>query len=236
MKDELSRSQFFVTPPHPCSYLDNREATTLFLDPREIVSAEQYQLLTENGFRRSGSHLYRPHCRRCQACIATRIPVQHFAPRRRHRRVRKRNADLVTTVEPARFTDRHYALYERYVAVRHSDGDMHPASADQFRSFLLGSWAESLFICSYRQDELVAVAVTDRQPRGLSAIYTFYDPDAEDRSLGVFSILEQLRLCNRWALPHLYLGFWIRDSPKMSYKLDYRPIQVLTDTGWTTLE
>ncbi len=235
MKDELSNSQFFVTPPHPCSYLDNREATTLFLDPRQAVSAEQYQVLTENGFRRSGSHLYRPHCRRCQACIATRIPVRHFQPRRRHRRVTRRNADLATVIEPARYSEPHYALYERYVAGRHGDGDMFPASVEQFRSFLLGNWAESLFVSSYLNNQLVSVAVTDRQPRGLSAIYTFFDPDLADRSLGVHAILEQLRLCSRWALPHLYLGFWIRDSPKMNYKLDYRPIEVLTERGWTTL-
>ncbi|MGI9327417.1 MAG: arginyltransferase [Pseudomonadales bacterium] len=235
MNEELGQKQFFVTPGHPCSYLDNREATTLFLDPRETVSAKTYEVLSENGFRRSGGHLYRPHCRRCQACMATRIPVLAFQSRRRHRRVLDKNADLAVVVEPGQLTDAHYELYARYISTRHGDGDMYPPSEDQFRSFLLGSWSETLFVSSYLRGQLVAVAVTDRQPRGLSAIYTYFEPSLPKRSLGMYSILQQLALCERWALPYLYLGFWIRDSPKMSYKLDYRPIEILVENRWLTL-
>ena len=234
-QDEISGKQFFVTPPHTCSYLPEREATTLFLDPRETVTAQGYQLLSENGFRRSGSHLYRPHCKLCSACIATRIPVMTFRPKRSQRRTLARNADLVCAVEPAQFTQGTYELYARYIGARHRDGDMYPPSPEQFRSFLLSPWSETFFLSSYLDGRLAAVAVTDRQPRGLSAIYTFFDPDLNARSLGVFSILQQIALCERWALPHLYLGYWIRDSLKMSYKADYRPVEMLTNGRWVVM-
>jgi arginine-tRNA-protein transferase len=232
MQDELGTKQFYLTPGHPCSYLPRRQAQTLFLDPRETVTPVLYESLTQQGFRRSGSHLYRPHCRTCQACIPSRIPVADFTPRRRQRRVAAANADLRVEVVPASFDPRTYDLYARYIAARHRDGDMYPPSVDQFRSFLLSQWCDTLFVCSYHGDDLVAAAVTDRLPTGLSAIYTFYAPELESRSLGVFSILQQIDLCRSLDLPHLYLGYWIRDCQKMRYKIDYRPIELFANGNW----
>lgn len=235
MQEELGNKQFFVTPGHACSYLPRRQAHTLFLDPRDTITPATYQALTEQGFRRSGGHLYRPHCRSCQACIPTRVPVAEFAPRRHQRRALKRNADLTVHVHRGTFSRRFYDLYARYITGRHADGDMFPPSADQFRSFLLSQWSDTLFLCSYLGDALVAVAVTDRQPRGLSAIYTFFDPDLPDRSLGVWSVLQQIELARRLELPYLYLGYWIRDSEKMRYKTDYRPVELFVNGRWVKL-
>jgi leucyl-tRNA---protein transferase len=233
MQEALGNKQFFITPGHACSYLPRRQAHTLFLEPRDTITPDTYQALTDQGFRRSGGHLYRPHCRNCQACIPTRIPVDGFQPRRRQRRAAERNRDLVVQVHHGTFALRFYELYARYIAGRHADGDMFPPSKDQFRSFLLSPWSETLFLCSYLGDELVAVAVTDRQPRGLSAIYTFFDPDLPERSLGVWSVLQQIQLTRQLGLPHLYLGYWIRDAEKMRYKIDYRPAELLLDGVWT---
>jgi len=235
MQDELGTKQFYITPGHACSYLANREAQTLFLDPRETITPMLYEALTRQGFRRSGSHLYRPHCRACQACVPTRIPVAEFAPKRRQRRVAAANADLRVAVAPAAYSEHAYALYARYVSGRHGDGDMYPPSVEQFRSFLLSQWCDTLFLESWLGDELVAVAVTDRLPQGLSAVYTFFDPDQAQRSLGVFSILQQIALCQRLELPHLYLGYWIRDCQKMRYKIDYRPIELFVNGSWLRL-
>jgi arginine-tRNA-protein transferase len=239
MKEEIGSRQFFLTPAHPCSYLPDREARTLFLDPRDIVDTNLYQGLAEHGFRRSGSHLYRPHCKDCQACVPTRVPVSKFMPRRSQRRVLARNTDLTTRIEPALFAQRYYDLYARYIHGRHQDGDMFPPSPDQFRSFLLSPWSDTLFLNTYLGDELLAVAVTDQQPRGLSAIYTFFDPNPHqqggDRSLGVFSILKQIELCRSLNLRHLYLGYWIRDAHKMRYKTDYRPVELFVSDRWVRL-
>jgi arginine-tRNA-protein transferase len=235
VKDELGERQFYLTPEHPCSYLPGRGAQTLFLDPRDTISSDLYQALTEHGFRRSGGHLYRPHCGDCTACVPTRIPVAEFLPRRTQRRVLARNADLTLRIEPAVFSSRYYDLYAHYIQGRHQDGDMFPPSSDQFRSFLLSQWSNSVFLCCYLGDELLAVAVTDQQPRGLSAIYTFFDPGFAERSLGTFAILQQINLCRDSNLPHLYLGYWIRDSRKMRYKVDYRPVELFLSGRWTRL-
>jgi len=236
VKDEIGAKQFFVTPEHDCSYLPRRQANTLFLDPRETITPQLYQRLTEHGFRRSGGHLYRPHCRGCQACVPVRIPVDAFRPNRSQRRVRRRNEDVVVRIENARFSHRLYQLYERYIALRHMDGDMYPPSTDQFRSFLLSQWSQTLFLCSYLGDELLAVAVTDQQLDGLSAIYTFFDPEQSGRSPGVLSILNQIDLARQLELPYVYLGYWIRDSEKMRYKTDYRPVELFSNNRWLRLE
>jgi arginine-tRNA-protein transferase len=200
MQDELGKKQFFITPEHPCSYLPDRDAQTLFFDPRETISATVYQRLTENGFRRSGSHLYRPYCKNCSACVPSRIPVKSFKPNRSQRRTSARNSDVMTVMAPAAFSHQFYDLYRRYIAGRHMDGDMYPPSEDQFRSFLLSQWSETQFMCSYVDDQLIAVAVTDIQQNAASAIYTFFDPDSTERSPGVNSILRQIEFCRglRW--------------------------------------
>ncbi|MEQ8484054.1 MAG: arginyltransferase [Pseudomonadales bacterium] len=236
MQEALGNKQFFLTPGHACSYLPRRQAHTLFLDPRDTITLETYQLLTDQGFRRSGSHLYRPHCRSCRACVPTRVPVERFEPRRSQRRTLTRNADLTVQIHHGTFSPRFYDLYARYIAGRHADGDMYPPSKDQFRSFLLSQWADTLFLCSYLGDALVAVAVTDRQRNGLSAIYTFFDPALADRSLGVWSVLQQIELARHLDLPYLYLGYWIRDAGKMSYKIDYRPTELLIDGVWLAVD
>lgn len=232
MQEELGKRQFYITPGHACSYLAGREARTLFLDPRDTVTPALYQALSNQGFRRSGGHLYRPHCQTCQACIPTRIPVADFTPRRSQRRVAAVNRDLDVRVESAGFDRHQYELYARYIAGRHRDGDMYPPTVEQFRSFLLAQWCDTLFVSSYAGDRLVATAVTDRLPQGLSAVYTYFEPEATDRGLGVFSILHQIALARRLGLPYLYLGYWIRDCAKMRYKIDYRPIELFTNGEW----
>ena len=231
-RDDIGSKRFFLTPSHPCSYLDDREAHTLFLDPRDTHSPQTYSTLTTLGFRRSGGHLYRPHCGSCTQCVPTRIPVDQFAYSRRFRRVLKQNADLVVRFEPAMYTGRNYDLYDRYITARHQDGDMFPPTPEQFRAFLLASWSETRFLSMYLDDELVCIAATDLMSHGLSAIYTFFDPALSNRSLGVFAILKQLEACRERGLPFLYLGYWIENCEKMSYKTDYRPIELLIDHRW----
>jgi arginine-tRNA-protein transferase len=228
-------SDFFLTPTHPCSYLDRADAQTIFMDPRRIITRETYQTLSDHGFRRSGSHLYRPQCASCSACVPIRVPTERFIASRSQRKILKRNSDLRIEVEEAQFTKRHYLLYERYINQRHSDGDMYPATEDQFQSFLLSTWSSSIFLSIYEDKRLISVAVTDQLPQGLSAIYTFFEPTEIRRSLGVLSVLKQIALCQSRDLPYLYLGYWIKDSEKMSYKTNYRPTQLFINDRWVGL-
>jgi len=137
----------------------------------------------------------------------------------------------VRITEP-RLTEENYALYARYIEARHADGDMHPPSPEQFRSFLLCEWSDTLFAEFRAEGELIAVAVTDQVSDGLSAIYTFYDPDQGARSPGVFAILWQIEYARIRDRGHLYLGYWIRQCQKMSYKTDYRPLEMFVGGRW----
>lgn len=226
---------FFATPEHPCSYLEGRQATTMFVDPRARVDKSLYSQLTELGFRRSGSHYYRPHCRGCNACIPVRIPVDHFRPDRSQRRIRRANEDLELSITPVRFDEEIYDLYERYINERHHDGDMYPASREQFTSFLIEGSIDGIFLEMRRDGKLLGVAVVDVLNNGLSAIYTMFEPGEDKRSLGTYAILWQVEEAHRRGLPHLYLGYWIRQCRKMNYKTRFRPLQQLINGRWIDL-
>lgn len=227
---------FFATPPHDCSYLPDREATTMFVDPRANIDKKLYSQLTALGFRRSGSHYYRPHCEHCNACIPVRLKAREFQPDRSQRRVMKKNGDLECAMVPARFTDEYYALYARYINERHSDGDMYPPSRDQFISFLVEGATDSWFVEMRLEGELVGLAAADVLDDGLSAIYTVFAPELEHRSLGTFAILWQVEEAKQRGLQHLYLGYWIRQCRKMNYKTRFRPIEALRDGHWRTMD
>lgn len=230
---DLSELRFFRTPAHPCSYLEGRQAATLFVDPQTRLDAHVYSQLSRQGFRRSGDYLYRPHCEGCQACIPARVRVADFQPRRRHRRLIDHNHDLRISDEPARYTREIYTLYARYINARHGDGDMYPPSEEQFTGFLTCDWADTHFHC-FRcpRGTLLAVAVTDHLDDGLSAVYTFFDPAHTRRGLGVNALLWQIGACQRLGLPYLYLGYWIRQCQKMNYKSQYQPLELFQQGHW----
>lgn len=232
---ELARLKFYATQPHSCSYLPEEQATTLFLDPSQPMDASVYADLSEMGFRRSGDHLYRPHCQHCNACVPARIPANSFIPTRAQRRILKRNADLDIIGCVPRFTDEYFELYRRYIEQRHADGDMYPPSREQFSTFLVRDLPFCRFFEFRLRGQLVAVAVTDLLPNGLSAVYTFYEPDEERRSLGRFAILWQVAEATRLTLDAVYLGYWIKNCKKMNYKTQYRPIELLINQRWVTL-
>lgn len=227
---------FFATPPHDCSYLPDREATTMFVDPRARVDKKLYSQLTALGFRRSGSHYYRPHCEQCNACVPVRLKVDQFRPDRSQRRVLKKNADLQCHLVPAAFSEHYYQLYADYIEQRHKGGDMYPPTREQFTSFLVEGAIDSWFLEIHQEDRLIGLAALDLLDDGLSAIYTVFAPDMDDRSLGTYAILWQIEEACRRGLPHLYLGYWIKQCRKMNYKTRFRPIEALQDDQWRELD
>ena len=227
---------FFATPAHDCSYLPDRQATTMFVDPRAKVDKRLYSQLTALGFRRSGSHYYRPHCEDCNACVPVRLRVGDFSPDRSQRRVLKRDTDLTCIMVRASFSERYYELYARYIEERHADGDMYPPSREQFTSFLVEGATDSWFIEILDGDKLIGLAAADQLDEGLSAIYTVFDPAYEHRSLGTFAVLWQIEEACRRELPYLYLGYWIAECRKMNYKTRFRPIEALRDGHWQAME
>ena len=235
MTSSMRDLKVYTTYPHSCSYLDEQEATTLFVDPRQPVDKLLYSNLSLLGFRRSGSHIYRPHCTHCDACVPARIPVAQFRPRRGQARTWKRNQDLRVRRTESLSDDEAYGLYCRYIELRHADGDMYPPDREQYESFLNNAWDCTHYYRFYDSRSLVALAVVDELQDGLSAIYTFFDPTLDKRSLGTYAVMWQIERARALRLDYLYLGYFIRDCRKMAYKSAFRPLELLVDGHWTTL-
>ena len=228
----ISSVRLFRTSPHPCSYKEPEQAATVFVDPDLVIDKALNSKLSDLGYRRSGAHLYRPDCDFCQACISCRVPVAEYQFNRSQRRILRRNESL-RVVEKSDLTDEiAYELYQRYINQRHVDGDMFPASLEQYEAFIKTKMVDTRFFLFYEQDELLAVSVVDFLEQGLSAVYTFFDPDQSQRSLGNFAILWQITKCQELGLPYLFLGYWIKGCGKMEYKSKFRPLEMLINGRW----
>lgn len=232
---DLRQLAFFASRPHLCPYLPEREAITLFADPEVRLNNLIYGGLSEFGFRRSGHLVYRPACSNCSACIPVRIPVQQFTGHRIDRRVWRRNADLTVTAAEPTYREEAFALYRKYLHARHPGGNMDTDQPSQYLEFLTCSWSDTVFYEFRAGPTLLAVAVTDRLPGALSAVYTFFDPEQSARSLGSYAILWQVAEARRLDLSWLYLGYWIDNCRKMSYKGRIRPLQMFRDGRWLEL-
>ena len=227
--------RLFRTSPHPCSYRRNQRAATVFVDPDLVIDKTVNSRLSELGYRRSGAHLYRPDCDFCNACISCRLPVSQFQLRRRHKKILKANQDLQVVEKSDLTCDESYRLYERYINTRHGDGDMFPATREQFEAFIKTKTVDTRFFMFYQDGHLLAVSVTDFLEQGLSAVYTFFEPDLPRRSLGNYAILWQIEKAKALNLLYVYLGYWIRNCPKMQYKSTFRPIEMLIGGKWLSV-
>jgi len=224
--------KFGLTEEFPCSYLDHKsEQLLVFVNDQERCTAEQYEVLLNAGFRRSGEQIYRPHCPACQACQSIRVPVEQFYPSKSQKRIISRNKDI-TVCYSDKDKPEYFPLYQKYIDQRHFDGSMYPASEEQYRNFINSIWMKPLFLEFYLQDTLIAVAVTDNMKNSLSALYTFFQPEHHNRSLGIFAVLQQIAHAKTIEKTYLYLGYQIDECQKMSYKSNFFPHQRFFEHKW----
>jgi len=206
----MQQIQLYRSYPAGCSYIKDNLSTNLIVDPDVRLSAAQYEMLLAKGFRRSGQMTYRPNCDDCNACIPARIPVSEFKPRRSQRRCLKANSDLEISTTAAKFSEESFSLYKKYLNHQHAGAGMDNPTDSSFNDFLCQRSDFAEFI-EFRnaQGKLLCVACTDRLESSLSAVYTWYDPDAGKRGLGNYAILKQIEFANQAGLEFLYLGYWI---------------------------
>jgi leucyl-tRNA---protein transferase len=225
--------QFFAAGPIACPYVEGRAERKLIVELAGAAAAAFYDELSRAGFRRSQGFAYRPACPQCSACVPVRIAVEAFAHSRSTRRVRNANRSLRGRLVGPRATPEQYRLFIAYQRARHRDSDMAAMSYADYRGMVEETPLRTV-LAEFREVDgtLVAVALLDRLDDGMSAVYSFYDPTDDKRSLGTWSILWMIEECQRQGLPYVYLGYWIAESPKMAYKGRFPAIERLTADGW----
>ncbi|HHZ09970.1 MAG TPA: arginyltransferase [Rhizobiales bacterium] len=239
--------QFFLTAPSPCPYIDGQFERKVFTHLVGEKARELNDLLTQGGFRRSQNIAYRPACETCRACVSVRILAGEFKLTRSMRRVVKRNEDLIGVVRDAEPSTEQYALFRSYLDARHRRGGMSDMTVLDYAMMVEDTHVDTkvveyrrrgpdTFITGKGEGELIAVALTDRMSDGLSMVYSYYNPDMEDRSLGTFMILDHVARARTAGLPHVYLGYWVNGSRKMNYKIRFLPQEHLGPKGWDRYE
>ena len=234
----LQKLQFYVTTGYSCGYLPNKLAQSLIASPQHLIDAHIYSGLIQQGFRRSGKFAYRPHCETCRECVPVRILLGNFTPSRSQKRAFKQHQNLTTTILPIDYYEEHYQLYAAYQIARHtnleSEKDEKPEQdeVEQYKNFLCQTNVESVMVEFRENGQLKMVSVIDIVLDGISAVYTFYDTSDFRASFGTYNVLWQIEWAKTLHLPYLYLGYWIKDSKKMAYKQNYKPLEMLIDGEW----
>jgi leucyl-tRNA---protein transferase len=231
-KPSFEKIQFYTTTKYNCSYIDKMDAQSLVVTPYKSINQNIFQDLIEKGFRRSGQYIYKPNCNSCTACIPIRLPVQKFLFSKTQKRIYKKHGYFKVREIPLAFKKKHFDLYLKYQNKRHSYINNDQNSLDDYNDFLIKSNVKSKFIEFWDGDSLKIVSIVDIVSDGISAVYTFYDPDDEKVSYGTYSIIWLINWCKAQQLKYIYLGYWIGECNKMKYKTNFKPYELYIKGYW----
>jgi arginine-tRNA-protein transferase len=224
---------YCALPETSCPYLEGRWERKVMTDIAGANAVEEYDLLSRAGFRRSHFFAYRPACNGCNACVPVRVVAAEFLPGKSLKRIQKRNEKSLITLQAAKATHEQFDLFDLYLASRHADGEMIGMRFDDYAGMVEHTRLNTNLV-EFRDPDgkLIAACLVDWLSDGPSAVYSFFDPALEARSLGSFMILWLIQAALERKLPYVYLGYWIKDSPKMNYKTRFRPIEKFSPEGW----
>lgn len=224
---------FFQTKPIKCSYLNERFEKRLIMSIKYQKDKNVINKLTTLGFRRNLDFMYLPICNNCSECISSRILVQNFKASKSQKRNLKRNSHFrfVKMVDNAK--KNRYENFQEYISTRHEGSQMQKMTQQEFSNFLYNTPTESsIFDLIDKSNNLVASILLDQLDNGMSAVYSFYKPKYLRNGLGIYLILkaiEQVKLENK---KYLYLGYWVKNSKKMNYKIQFNNLQIFTEGSW----
>jgi arginine-tRNA-protein transferase len=240
MRHSLPKApQFYVTAPQECPYLNGQIERKLFTSLTGADAQILNNALSTQGFRRSQNVLYRPSCADCSSCLSARIPVEGFSLTKSEKRVLKRNSGLIREIKTPWATSEQFELFKRYVKCRHEKGGMSGMSETEFASMVEETCVKTILTeyssSKEKNNQIKAVSITDVIEDGLSMVYSFYEPDLPELSLGKYMILDHIELAREMKLPYLYLGYWVKGSKKMDYKAQYNPIEIFANGTWSLL-
>ena len=224
--------QLFLTETDKCSYLDDREQRMLLVDPNHPLDNSLATYFSNHGFRRSGNMTYRPKCDACQQCISVRVPAIHYSPSKSQRRIIKKNKDLQVILEPLDHALDYFSLYYEYQKSRHPDGSMCDSSEEKYLTFIQSDFTDTALMVRRLGTKVISVSIMDLFHDGASLLYTFFDPNFSNLIPGKAAIVDAISYCRHQGLPYVYLGFWIKDSPKMNYKTQFQPLEGYFDGEW----
>ena len=229
---EFKKIQFYLTANYNCGYVPEKKAQSIVASPYQNVNQNEFDNLITIGFRRSGNHVYKPHCHNCEACTPIRLDVYRFKRNRTQERCFKKN-NLVVVEEDLDFLEEDFLLYSKYQKIRHNDlSSSLEDQREEYKNFLLTSNFISKKIKFYHNDKLLMVSIVDYLNDGISAVYTFYNRNYLKQSLGTYSILWLIEKCKIENLPYPYLGYWIKENDKMNYKTKFKPFELFEDKQW----
>jgi len=246
-RHSLDTPQFYLTAPAPCPYLEGKQERKVFTHLVGERAQQVNDMLSLGGFRRSQNIAYRPACEGCKACVSVRVVVDEFVETKSFRRILNANRNLVGNIIPPSPTAEQFSLFRRYLDDRHASGGMAEMTSLDYAMMVEDTHVDTMMV-EYRkrgpdtaitgkgEGDLIAVVLTDILSNGLSMVYSFFDTDAEYKSLGTFMILDQIRMARKRGLPYVYMGYWVNGSKKMDYKTRFRPQEHLTLNGWQRQE
>jgi len=212
-----------------CSYLDNKQQT-MHYKMIENCSILENQELIERGYRRFGKMYFRPVCQECDECKSIKIDVANYTFSKSARRIMRKAKDIQVYIQKPTLSYEHLEVFDKYHRfMHHKKGwEYNKTSAEHYYSSFVNGYEEFGYeVLYFFEQRLIAVDLIDILDDGISSIYFYYDPEFANYSLGKLSLYNQIKYAQNSKKQWIYLGYYVKECPSLSYKAEYKPYLTL---------